>query len=142
MNLEERVTKMERELEAVRELLPKIAMGGSQASGVVPTSVELEHKVTHFELQVSEEHVKADTTTINGRILYAILKDPSFWEKRRNPPEVTTKLSTYGWEHKSKTETTAALLELCQKGIFTRLYSTGNYWWYTLQPDAKARIHE
>jgi len=111
------------------------------SGGSIPTSVELEHKVTHFDFTMPEEHVKADTTTVPGRIIYTVLKDPSFWDKRHSPPEVTTKLATYGWTHESKTEVSAALAELCQKGIFTRVISTGNYWWYTLTPDAKERIH-
>jgi hypothetical protein len=35
-------------------------------TGPIPTSVELEHKVTHFDFKKSEEHVKADTTTLQG----------------------------------------------------------------------------
>jgi hypothetical protein len=105
------------------------------------TAITLEQKVTSFELIRPEEHVKADTTTIQGRILYTILKDPAFWDKRHNPPEVTTKLGTFAWTHDSK-EVGTILAELCTKGIFTRILSTGNYWWYTLTLEAKQLIKE
>jgi len=114
----------------------------AQKEGVIPTSIELEHKVTHFDLRAPKEHVQAETTTLPGRILYTILKDPSFWGKRHSPPEVATKLNTYGWTHDSKGEVGPALLELCQKGVFTRIYSTSSLWWYTLTPEAKELIKE
>lgn len=136
------IDKVELE-KTVTEIVEKKAAEkmASQPAGVISTSVELEHQVTHFEFKAPEEHVKADTTTLQGRILYTILKDTDFWTKRHNPPEVTTKLSSYGWTHNTKDEVSPALVDLCQKGIFARVLSTGNYWWYTLQPEAKELIH-
>jgi len=131
----------EKKLEEMIARKVKEVSAAAPSGGPISTSVELEHKVTHFEFTVPEEHVKADTTTVQGQIIYTILKDPSFWEKRHNPNEVTTKLTSYGWTHDTKKEVGPALLELCQKGIFSRVLSTGNYWWYMLRPDAKERIH-
>ena len=106
------------------------------------TALTFEQKLTHFDYKKTEEHIIADNTTVQGRILYTILKDPAFWEKRHNPPEVTNKLEAYGWNHQSKTEVGPTLTELCTKGIFTRILSTGNYWWYTLTLEAKQLIKE
>lgn len=107
-------------------------------SGIIPTSVELEHKVTHFDFKKTEEHVKADTTTLHGRIIYLITK--GFFNTRHNRKEIVTELSNHGWVHNDK-EVDDALTELCQKGIFYRKISTGNVFWYTLQPEAKELIH-
>jgi hypothetical protein len=107
--------------------------------GFIPTSVELEHKVTHFDFQKPEEHIKADTTTLQGRIIYLITK--GFFDTRHNRKEVVTELSNRGWVHSDK-EVDDALLELCQHGIFYRKISTGNVFWYSLTPEAKQLIHE
>jgi len=107
-------------------------------NGEVPTSVTLEHKITHFDFQKQEEHVKADTTSLQGRIIYLITKD--FFAQRHNPPEVITELTSNGWMHDKK-DVAETLLSLCQIGIFMRKFSTGNYWWYSLTSEAKERIH-
>ena len=107
--------------------------------GFIPTSIELEHKVTHFDFQKSEEHVKADTTTLQGRIIYLVTK--GFFDTRHNRKEVVTELSNHGWIHSDK-EVDDTLLELCQHGIFYRKISTGNVFWYSLTPEAKQLIHE
>lgn len=119
--------------EKLKEKLPTAPM----PSGVIPTSVELEHKVAYFDFKKLEEHVKADTTTLQGRIIYLITK--GFFDQRHNRKEVVTELSNHGWIHDDKVD--AALLELCQKGILYRKISTGNIFWYWLQPEAKERIH-
>jgi hypothetical protein len=106
--------------------------------GFIPTSIELEHKVTRFDFHKPEEHVKVDTTTLQGRIIYLITK--GFFNTRHNRKEVVTELSNHGWVHNDK-EVDDALTELCQKGIFYRKISTGNVYWYTLQPEAKELIH-
>jgi len=124
--------------EKIKELVKQFV----QLPEAISTSVELEHKVTKFEFKAPEEHVKADTTTLQGRILYTILKDEDFWNKRHNPPEIASQLNTHGWTHDTKNEVSPALVDLCQKGIFTRVLSTGNYWWYTLKPEAKELIKE
>jgi len=108
-------------------------------TGVIPTSVELAHKVTHFDFKKAEEHVKADTTTLQGRIIYLITK--GFFDTRHNRKEVVTELSNRGWIHSDK-EVDDALLELCEHGIFYRKISTGNVFWYSLTPEAKQLIHE
>ena len=102
------------------------------------TSVSLTHKVTHFEFHKVEEHVQADTTSLQGRIIFLITK--GFFDSRHNRKEVVTELSHNGWLHDGK-DVDATLLELCQKGIFQRKFSTGNMWWYSLQSEAKERIH-
>ncbi|MGB9672260.1 MAG: helicase HerA domain-containing protein [Candidatus Norongarragalinales archaeon] len=104
--------------EKLKEKLPAT----SPPSGVIPTSVELEHKVTHFDFQKIEEHIKADTTTLQGRIIYLITK--GFFDQRHNRKEVVTELSNHGWIHDDK-EVDNALLELCQLGILYRKISTG-----------------
>jgi hypothetical protein len=108
-------------------------------TGVIPTSVELAHKVTHFDFKKAEEYVKADTTTLQGRIIYLITK--GFFDTRHNRKEVVTELSNRGWIHSDK-EVDDALLELCEHGIFYRKISTGNVFWYSLTPEAKQLIHE
>ena len=108
------------------------------AGGVIPTSVELEHKVTHFEFQRPEEHFKADTTTLQGRLIFLVLK--GFFDVRHKRSEISEELSNNGWVH-SDQDVDKELLELCGKGIFYRKLSTGNYIWYSLQPEAKERIH-
>jgi hypothetical protein len=107
-------------------------------SGSIPTSVSLEHKVTHFDFQKPEEHFKADTTNLQGRIIFLITR--GFFDQRHNRKEVVTELSNNGWVHDDR-EVDATLLELCGKGIFYRKISSGNVFWYTLQPEAKAQIH-
>jgi hypothetical protein len=117
----------------IKEKLPVTPL----PTGPIPTSVELEHKVTHFDFKRSEEHVRADTTTLQGRIIYLVTK--GFFDTRHNRKEVVTELSNHGWIHSDK-EVDDALLELCQHGIFKRKISTGNVFWYTLTEDAKERI--
>jgi hypothetical protein len=119
----------------IKEKLPVTPL----PTGPIPTSVELEHKVTHFDFKKPEEHVKADTTTLQGRIIYLIAK--GFFEQRHNRKEIVTELSNRGWIHDDK-EVDTALLELCQKGILYRKISSGNIFWYWLQPEAKQLIHE
>ena len=119
----------------IKEKLPVTPL----PTGPIPTSVELEHKVTHFDFKKPEEHVKADTTTLQGRIIYLITK--GFFDTRHNRKEVVTELSNRGWIHSDK-EVDDALLELCQYGIMYRKISTGNVFWYSLTPEAKQLIHE
>jgi len=107
-------------------------------SGTIPTSVELEHKVTHFDYQKMEERLHADTTTLQGRLIFLITK--GFFDNRHNRKEIVTELSNNGWVHGDK-EVDTTLLELCGKGIFYRKISTGNVFWFNLQEDAKERIH-
>jgi len=102
------------------------------------TSVSLTHKVTNFEFHKVEEHLQADTTNLQGQIIFLITKE--FFNTRHNRKEVVTELLNNGWNHNDK-EVDAALLELCQKGIFYRKISTGNVFWYSLQSEAKERIH-
>jgi len=108
-------------------------------TGNISTTVSLEHKVAHFDYQAQEEHFKADTTSLQGRIVFLITK--GFFDQRHNRKEVVTELSNKGWSHDDK-EVDAVLLELCQKGIFYRKISTGNVFWYTLEPEAKEHIHQ
>jgi len=107
-------------------------------SGSIPTSVSLEHKITHFDFQKPEEHFEVDTTNLQGRIIFLVTK--GFFDQRHNRKEVTTELSNNGWTHDDR-EVDATLLELCGKGIFYRKISTGNVFWYSLQPEAKEHIH-
>jgi hypothetical protein len=107
-------------------------------SGPISTSVSLEHKVTHFDFQKQEEHLKADTAALQGRIIFLITK--GWFDQRHNRNEVVTELSNNGWNH-DKNEVDSILLELCQKGIFYRKISTGNVFWYSLQSEAKEKIH-
>jgi hypothetical protein len=107
-------------------------------SGTISTSVSLEHKITHFDFQKQEEHLKADTTTLQGRIIFLITK--GWFDQRHNRNEVVTELCNNGWNH-DKNEVDPVLLELCQKGICYRKISTGNVFWYSLQPEAKSLIH-
>jgi hypothetical protein len=104
----------------------------------ISTSVSLNHKVTHFDFQKQEEHVTADTTALQGRIIFLITK--GWFDQRHNRNEVVTELSNNGWNH-DKNEVDSVLLELCQKGIFYRKISTGNVFWYSLQSEAKEKIH-
>jgi len=128
----------ERKIEALID--QKISEKATTAppSGTIPTSVELEHKVTHFDFKKSEEHIEADTTTLQGRIIYLITK--GFFQQRHNRKEVVTELSNNGWIHDDK-EVDVALLELCQKGVLYRKISTGNIFWYWLTQEAKELIH-
>jgi hypothetical protein len=123
----------------VKELMSNLKDVGSSTNGVVPTSVELEHKVTHFEFKAPRENVKADTITLPGRIIFLVVKT-DFWAKQHNPPDVTNELANHGWVHDKK-EVGDALLELCQNGIFYRKVGSGNYWWYSLTPESKELIH-
>jgi hypothetical protein len=129
----------ERKIEALIEEKIRIKAAESVEVGIVPTTVELEHKVTHFDFQKPEEHVKADTTTLQGRIIYLVIK--GFFDTRHNRKEVVTELSNNGWIHGDK-EVDDALLELCKHGIFYRKISTGNVFWYSLTQEAKQLIHE
>jgi len=122
-----------------QKIKEKLPMTHLPPSGVIPTSVELEHKVTHFDFKKPEEHVKADKTTLQGRIIYLVTK--GFFNTRHNRKEVVTELSNNGWLHGDK-EVDDVLADLCQLGVFYRKISTGNVFWYTLQPEAKERIHE
>ncbi len=101
-------------------------------------SLTLEQKLTHFDVQTTEEHIKMDKNTPQGRIVFLITK--GFFDTRHNRKEVVTELLNNGWSHDDK-EIDAVLLELCQKGIFYRKISTGNVFWYSLQPEAKNLIH-
>jgi hypothetical protein len=118
----------------IREKLPTIP----NSSATIPTTVTLEHKITQFDFQKQEEHFKVDTTNLQGRIIFLITK--GFFEQRHNRKEVTTELSNNGWTHDDR-EVDATLLELCGKGVFYRKISTGNVFWYSLQPEAKEHIH-
>lgn len=108
-------------------------------TGNIATTVSLEHKVAHFDLEKQEEHFKVDKTTPQGRVIFLIMK--GFFDQRHNRKEVVTELLNNGWTHDDK-EVDAVLLELCQKGIFYRKISTGNVFWYSLQPEAKEHIHQ
>lgn len=123
----------------VKELMSNLKDVGSSANGTIPTSVELEHKVTHFDFQKLEEHVKADTTTLQGRIIHIIIK--GFFDEKHNRKQIVEELSNNGWVCNDK-EVDATLLELCQLGIFKRKISTGNAFWYSLTEDARERIRE
>jgi len=127
----------DRKVEALIEQKIREKLTAPTVGEVIPTSVELEHKVTRFDLKKIEEHVKVDTTTLLGRIVYLIAK--GFFDQRHNRKEVVTELSNHGWIHDDK-EVEQALLELCSKGILYRKISTGNIYWYWLQPEAKERI--
>ena len=102
------------------------------------TSVSLTQKVTHFDLQKHEERLQVDTTSLQGRLIFLVTK--GFFDARHNRKEVVTELSNNGWSHEGK-EVDAELLELCQKGVFYRKISTGNAFWFNLQPEAKELIH-
>lgn len=120
----------------------KADMMREQPSAMAPdmgTAVSLERKVTHFELAKNEERLQVSTEDLQGRIVFLITK--GFFEARHKRPEVVEELSNHGWNHDGK-EVDAALLELCQKGVFYRKISTGNAFWYTLQPEAKSLIRE
>ena len=108
-------------------------------TGNISTTVSLEHKVAHFDYQKQDEHFKVDTTSLPGRIVFLMTK--GFFDKRHNRKEVVTELSNKGWVHDDR-EVDAMLLELCQKGLFERKISTGNVFWYSLQPEAKDHIHQ
>jgi len=108
-------------------------------TGNISTTVSLEHKVAHFDYQKQDEHFKVDTTSLPGRIVFLMTK--GFFDKRHNRKEVVTELSNKGWVHDDR-EVDAMLLELCQKGLFERKISTGNVFWYSLQPEAKEHIHQ
>jgi hypothetical protein len=123
----------------VKEVTSNLKDVGSSTSGAIPTSVELEHKVTHFDFTAPEEHVKADSTTLLGRIIWFIVKT-DFWATQHKPPDVVEELANHGWVHEKK-DVGDALLELCQKGIFYRKVGSGNYWWYSLTPESKELIH-
>jgi hypothetical protein len=112
-------------------------------SGVTPqpsegTAISLEQKVTHFDLQKDEVHLKTDTTNLQGRILKIITE--GFFDTRHTKKEVFTELSHHGWSH-DESEVETELVNLCQLGVFYRKISTGKAWWYTLQPEAKNLIH-
>lgn len=107
-------------------------------TGNISTTVSLEHKVVHFDYQKQEEHFKANTTDLQGRIIFLITK--GYFDQRHNRKEIDTELSNSGWIHDSK-DVDNALLELCQKGIFKRKISTGNVFWYSLTDEAKEHIH-
>jgi len=113
-------------------------MATAPSGGPVPTSVELEHTVTHFDYQKLEERLHVDTTTLEGRLIFLVMK--GFFDSRHNRKEIAVELSNNGWIHEDK-EIDAALLELCAKGIFYRKISTGRLYWYNLQEGAKERIH-
>jgi len=123
----------------VKELMRNLKDVGSSANGVIPTSVELEHKVTSFKFTAPEEHVKADSTMLLGRIIWLIVKT-DFWATQHKPPDVVEELANHGWVHEKK-DVGDALLELCQKGVFYRKVGSGNYWWYSLTPESKELIH-
>jgi len=128
----------EKVADIVEKILQEKRSTLSNSSATIPTTVSLEHKVTHFDFNKREEHVQADTTTLNGRIIFLITK--GFFDVRHNRNEVVTELSNNGWIHDNK-DVDATLAELCQKGIFYRKISTGNVFWYSLQPEAKEHIH-
>lgn len=124
-------------LQKQKDLEERLASGVTpQASG---TEITLDQKVTSFDLKKNEEHLKTDTGALHGRILKLILE--GFFEARHNRKQIVEELSNHGWVHEDK-EVDGALLELCGKGVFYRKISTGNALWYTLQPEAKERIHE
>jgi len=101
------------------------------------TAISLEQKVTHFELQKNEEHLKVDLSNLQGRIIFLVTK--GFFDVRHNRKEVVTELSNRGWLHDPK-DVDAALLEFCSLGVFVRKMSTGNVFWYSLTDEAKERI--
>ena len=124
--------------EMIDERIRKIPKEPTPNNGNISTSVSLEHKITHFDFDKQEEHVKANTTDLQGRIIYLITK--GFFEQRHNPPEVATELANNGWIHDKK-DVSEMLVSLCQIGVLQRKIGTGNYWWYTPTPEAKERIH-
>lgn len=124
-------------------LLQMQKLEGRLASGVTSQSpggiaVTLERKITHFDLQKVQGHLKVDTDSLQGRILTLVLE--GFFEERHNRKQIVVELSNHGWVHEDK-EVDAALLELCSQGVFHRKISTGSMLWYTLQPEAKELIH-
>jgi hypothetical protein len=115
-----------------------MAKSPSSTTSTIATSVSLDHKVSHFDFNKTEEDLKVDTTTLTGRIVFLVTK--GFFDARQNRKKVVIELSNNGWNHADK-EVDDALLELCQKGIFYRKISTGNVFWYSLQSEAKEKIH-
>lgn len=125
-------------LRQMKTLEEKLASGVTpQASG--ETSITLEQKVTHFDMFKTEERLQVSKDDLQGRILSLVLK--GFFEERHKRPQIVVELSNHGWVHEGK-EVDAALLELCGQGVFYRKIGTGNTLWYTVQPEAKERIHE
>lgn len=128
----------------VKEEIAKIPVGTISTpvlftdEKVQGTAISLEQKVTHFDLQKNEEHLKVDLNNLQGRIIFLITKN--FFEKQHSRKQIIDELSHYAWSHDIK-EVDAALAELCQKAIFYRNIGSGNMWWYTLQPEAKGLIH-
>ena len=124
---------IETELEKVKSTF------STQPAAGPGTAITLEQKVTHFDMVKTEEHLQASKDNLQGRIIFLITK--GFWEDRHKRQEVVEELSNNGWNHDGK-EVDSVLLELCQKGVFHRKPGQGNYLYYTLQPEAKERIHE
>ena len=124
--------------EKVKEAAAQNPMTVPASNGQIPTSVELEHKVTCFDFKPFEEHVAADTTTLQGCLIFLVLK--GFFNARHKRSEIAEELSNNGWVHKDQ-DIDQALLDLCQKGFFYRKISTSKYMWYSLQPEAKELIH-
>jgi hypothetical protein len=104
----------------------------------ISTSVSLNHKVTHFDLQKQEEHLMVDKTSLQGRIIFLVAK--GWFDKQHARKHIIDELVANGWNHDEK-EVDATLVELCQLGVFYRHVGSGHMWWYELQPEAKSLIH-
>lgn len=117
------------------EKIPKTAPSSEAGPG---TAITLDQKVTHFTLQKNEEQLKVDLEALQGRIIFLVTK--GFFEKQHTRKQIVDELSHYAWTHEFK-EVDSALAELCRKGVFYRDIGSGNNLWYSLQPEAKERIH-
>ncbi|MEM1966207.1 MAG: hypothetical protein QXH12_08865, partial [Candidatus Caldarchaeum sp.] len=89
------------------------------------------------QLTVRKPVLHASDQDVLGRLLYAVKK--GYFDQRQTVPKAVNILSQFGWLH-TRQEVEDALVRLCDMKFMRRKKSTGNMYWYSLEPDARERI--
>ncbi|MEM4409690.1 MAG: hypothetical protein QXI19_13210 [Candidatus Caldarchaeum sp.] len=89
------------------------------------------------QLSVRKPVLHASDRDVLGRLLYAVKK--GYFDQRQTVPKAVNILSQFGWLH-TRQEVEDALVRLCDLKFMVRKKSTGNMFWYSLEPDARERI--
>ncbi|MEM4154873.1 MAG: hypothetical protein QXW52_08670 [Candidatus Caldarchaeum sp.] len=89
------------------------------------------------QLTVRKPVLHASDQDVLGRLLYAVKK--GYFDQRQTVPKAVNILSQFGWLH-TRQEVEDALVRLCDIKFMRRKKSTGNMYWYSLEPDARERI--
>lgn len=109
--LSEKVRNLEKDMEAVKSLLPKLSEGG-----------KIDLNLTVQELAVNIHHagnitVDVDTTTGQGQILYCALKDLN--RKSFTEAEMSAALDEHGW-HMAHGTLSPVLIKLVRKKLLIK----------------------